>query len=435
MDILAEIQDVLLSLWWVWLTFLSGWLFASIWIAWRQALFKSKIVWALLDIKLPREAKRSPKVMEQIMMNIWALRNTPGNIYEWYWDGETTQWYSFEIVSFGGGIHFFLRTPARYINIIKANFYGHYPDCEIEEVDDYMDRFPKTVQELYQNGYDLFGLEMFLAKNNAYPVRTYLEFESDDEIQNVDPIAGLLEVLSKLQNDEVVITQLVARPASTNPPNKLVKLAEAEISRLKEEAIKKAPKKGAILDFEDTIGAISSRTPGETEIMKAIERKATKNYFEAVVRYVYLAPRESFSIVLPYRGLRVAFQQFSIPNSNHFDVNYRTWTRTWIWEYPYIFPKRRGAGHKARMWDYCRNRKLPQGTYMGKLAQFHFFTSSFTQKMSLLNTEELATLWHLPTEAVITQPIMERIEAKKMGPPPNLPIFREGNKELPGIMK
>src|SRR3989338_7451148 len=73
---------------------------------------------------------------------------------------------------------------------------------------------------------------------------------------------------------------------------------------------------------------------------------------------------------------------------------------------------------------------LPQGTYMGKLAQFHFFTSSFTQKMSLLNTEELATLWHLPTEAVITQPIMERIEAKKMGPPPNLPIFREGNKEL-----
>jgi len=373
--------------------------------------------------------------MEQIMMNIWALRNTPGNLREWYWDGESTQWYSFEIVSFGGDIHFFLRAPARYVNIIKANFYGHYPDCEVEEVQDYMDRFPKTVPELYQSGYYLFGLEMFLAKNNAYPVRTYLEFESDDEIQNIDPIAGLLEVLSKIQSDEVVMMQVVARPASINPPNKLVKLSEEEIKRLKEEAIKKAPKKGAILDFEDTIGAISSRTPGETEIMKTIEKKATKNYFETMIRYIYLAPKETFNIVLPYRGLRISFQQFSIPNSNHFDVNYQTWTRTWLWEWPYIFAKRRGEGHKARMWDNVRNRKLPQGTFMGKLAQFHIFTSSFSQRISLLNTEELATLWHLPTEAVVTQPIMERIEAKKMGPPPNLPIFREGNRDLPEIMK
>lgn len=435
MNILSEIQDVLLGLWWVWLTFLSGMLFASLWIAWRQALYKRDIVWALLDIKLPREAKRSPKVMEQILMNIWALRNTPGNIREWYWDGESTQWYSFEIVSFGGDIHFFLRTPARYVNIIKANFYGHYPDCEVEEVEDYLDRLPKTVPELYQNGYEIFGLEMFLAKNNAYPVRTYLEFESDDEIQNVDPIAGLLEVLAKIKNDELVMIQMVARPYSKNPPVALVKLAEAEIKRLKEEAIKKAPKKGAVLDFEDTIGAISSRTPGETETMKAIEHKATKNCFETVIRYVYLAPRETFNIVLPYRGLRVSFQQFSMPNSNHFDVNYRSWTRAWLWDPPYIFPKRVNAGRKARMWDYYRRRTLPQGTFMGKLAQFHFFTSSFTQKMSLLNTEELATLWHLPTEAVVTQPIMQRIEAKKMGPPPNLPIFREGNRELPEIMK
>ncbi|MDP3784798.1 MAG: hypothetical protein Q8R12_01845, partial [bacterium] len=77
----------------------------------------------------------------------------------------------------------------------------------------------------------------------------------------------------------------------------------------------------------------------------------------------------------------------------------------------------------------------PQGTFMGKLSQFHIFTSTFTQKISLLNTEELATLWHLPTAAVITQPILQRIEAKKMGPPPGLPIFKEGNQELPGIMK
>ncbi|MEK7162425.1 MAG: hypothetical protein AAB730_01030, partial [Patescibacteria group bacterium] len=224
-------------------------------------------------------------------------------------------------------------------------------------------------------------------------------------------------------------------PMSVNPPDVLVRLVDKEIARLKEEMIKKAPKKGAILDFEESIGAMSSRTPGETEIMKKIEGKATKNAFETMVRYIYLAPQETFSIVLPYRGLRISFQQFAIPNSNHFDVNYRTWTRAWMWEAPYLFTKRVAAGRKARIWDYYRNRRLPPGTFMGKLAQFHIFTSTFTQRISLLNTEELATLWHLPTEAVLTQPILQRIEAKKLGPPAGLPIFREGDEGLPGLMR
>ena len=148
-----------------------------------------------------------------------------------------------------------------------------------------------------------------------------------------------------------------------------------------------------------------------------------------------MSPKDTFKLVLPYRGLRISFQQFAIPTSNHFDVNYNSWTRTWIWEYPYVFPKIRAVGRKARMWDYYRRRVLPQGTFMGRLAQWHIFTSTFTQKISLINTEELATLWHLPTEAVLTQPIFERIEAKKMGPPPGLPIYREGNPDIPGIMK
>ena len=431
-EIFFGIVKTLLGLWWIWLTFLTGWIFLSLWMAWRQSIYKSSQSWSLLDIKLPREARRSCKAMEQIMMNIWALRNTPGNIREWYWEGETTLWYSFEIVSFGGEIHFYLRTPSRYVNIIKANFYGHYPDCEVEEVDDYLDRLPKTVPELYENGYDIFGLEMFLAKNNAYPIRTYLEFESDEESQNIDPLAGLLEVLAKIQPEEIVMMQLVARPMSVNPPDVLVRLAKKEIEVLKE---KFGGKKLKATGVEAIAEVLTSRSPGETDIMKHIEAKATKNAFETMVRYIYLAPRETFSIVLPYRGLRISFQQFAIPNSNHFDVNYKTWTRAWMWEAPYLFTKRVVAGRKARIWDYYRNRRLPQGTFMGKLAQFHIFTSTFTQRISLLNTEELATLWHLPTQAVLTQPILRRLEAKKLGPPAGLPIFREGEEGLPGLMR
>src|SRR3989344_102771 len=283
MEIFSEIERVLLGLWWVWLTFISGALFLSVWIAWRQHLYKSSQVWSLLEVKLPREAKRSHKAMEQILMNIWALRNTPGNLREWYWEGETTLWYSFEIVSFGGDIHFYVRTVSRYVNIIKANFFGHYPDCEVEEVDDYMDRFPKTVSELYENGYEIFGLEMFLAKNNAYPIRTYEYFESDEESQNIDSLAGLLEVLAKIQNEEVVMVQLVARPMSVNPPTVLVKLAEKEIEALKKKFGGKKIKSEPSSVTTDIADILTSRSPGETDLMKQIEAKASKNAFEVVI--------------------------------------------------------------------------------------------------------------------------------------------------------
>ena len=396
--------------------------------AWRQQVFKAAVTWAILEIKLPREAKKSPKAMEHILMNIWALRNSPGNLREWYWDGEATLWYSLEMVSYSGDIHFYVRTPARYTNIVKSLFYGQYPDCEVLEVQDYIDRLPRTVPGIYESGYDIFGMEMFLGRNNAYPIRTYEFFESDEETQNLDPIAPILETLSKIKQDEIVMVQIVARPAAD--PMAVVKLAEKELEDLKLKFSGKGPKA-----FDEETETFSARTPGETEIMKMLDHKASKNAFDCMIRCVYLAPKEVFSITHIYRTLRTNFQQFAIPNSNFIDMNYKSWTRAQIWDPPYVFPKRVEAGRKARLWDYYRRRALPQGTVMGRVSQFHVFTSTFTQRMSLFNTEELATLWHLPTEAVLTQPIVERIEAKKMGPPPGLPIFREGNPEVPGILK
>ena len=39
----------------------------------------------------------------------------------------------------------------------------------------------------------------------------------------------------------------------------------------------------------------------------------------------------------------------------------------------------------------------------------------------VLNTEELATLWHFPGQ-IMRVPSLERIESKEASPPPNLPI-------------
>ena len=42
-------------------------------------------------------------------------------------------------------------------------------------------------------------------------------------------------------------------------------------------------------------------------------------------------------------------------------------------------------------------------------------------KTFVLNTEELATLWHFPGQ-ILKVPTLTRIESKEASPPPNLPI-------------
>ncbi len=50
-----------------------------------------------------------------------------------------------------------------------------------------------------------------------------------------------------------------------------------------------------------------------------------------------------------------------------------------------------------------------------------FFLPYFHHQTFVLNTEELATLWHFPGQ-ILKVPTLERIESKEASPPTNLPI-------------
>lgn len=430
-SIFQPLGYAIFSFWWLFAAAVLLVMFLGLWRAWRQFLFRSSFTWTLLEIKIPRENKKSPKAMEHIFANIHTLRNVQGNFREKWIDGEITQWFSFEIVSFGGDIHFYIRTPTRHTAMIRANFYAQYSDVEITEADDYVRRVPDHTYQLYEAGYDLWGAELFLFKGDAYPIRTYPEFYSKEEEENLDPIGGILEVLSKIDKEEVVMVQILARPADGRA---IVAAIDAETEKIKKSiALKAAKIKGEVRGEEES-GEQVSRTPGETDLLKRVEAKANKPSFDVMVRFVYLAPKSIYNVNFAKRGIRAAFYQFGAPNLNFFVTNPRTWTQAWIWDPPHIFPKRIIEGRKQRMLTSYKERSFPMETGTGRLGEFHIWSSSFTQRYSMMNTEELATIFHVPTIAVLTQPLMERVESRKIGPPAGLPIFQE-ERGTPGIMK
>ncbi|MBI4094339.1 MAG: hypothetical protein HY436_00865, partial [Candidatus Liptonbacteria bacterium] len=104
-------------------------LFWSAWFFWRGEVFKEKLSRPVfLELRIPRELGRGPKAMHEVLSVMHALRNLPGDLEEKYWDGEFPRWFSLEMVSFGGEIHYYVRVYHRYRNILEAAFFSHYPE-------------------------------------------------------------------------------------------------------------------------------------------------------------------------------------------------------------------------------------------------------------------------------------------------------------------
>ena len=187
-------------------------IFEQSWLFYRQALYKASIEWALLEIIVPREVMRTPRAMEQFFLNLHGLRNAPGDLLEKYIDGEVTQWWSLEMISYGGEIHFYIRTPKRHQKMVAAGIYAQYPNAEVIEVIDYAADIPERTSGYYEQGLNMFGSEILLRKEDYYPITIYEVFEKDKTELSIDPISALLEVLANIRKEERVYIQILIRP-------------------------------------------------------------------------------------------------------------------------------------------------------------------------------------------------------------------------------
>lgn len=418
-DVILFLLNFIKHTWWIFLLFPLFWLFWQTWLYYRQQLFQAAIKWKMYELRFPLEIERSPAAMEQVLRVVHAQMNAPGNFQERWIDGEITRPMACEIVSFGGELHFYMRIYAKLGGILKAAMYSYYPDVEMEEVDDYMEKLPQNLREMYDQGMDMFGSELLLNKSPAFPIKTYEYFEHPDDKRFLDPLSSFIEMLGAIGTEDFVGLQYLIAPIGS----KWVTEEEDTVKELKEKASSSSDPTKLLFP-----------SPGERDLLQLVEKNLSKPAFEVVCRMLYVGPKSTFFPDFARKGLLGAFQQFQMNNLNSFRHNAKVWSRAQVWDPPFVIVDQRVEMRKQRnLWNYL-NRETPIETWMGKLISSYWLNLDFSRETFIMNVEGIASLFHPPTNVVLTAPFLKRIEAKRAGPPAGLAIFGEES-ELESFQK
>lgn len=409
-----------MDLWWLWLPVFLAVLFIELWVKYLKIKAIKEIKWLLLEIKISRNIEKTPKAMEQVFSGLHGIL-VKIKFLDKYWKGKVQEWFSFEIAGINGTVYFFIRTPEQFRNLVEAQIQSQYPDAEILEVLDYA---ASLAGKIPSKTYDLNGVEFILEKADYYPIRTFLFFEEKQKERRLDPMASFLEILSKLSPSENIFIQYLIKPTGekdwknegVGAVNKLLGkkteikkgwfnnffegINEFIVNLLK--AISIYPIWGEFKK-EEIKTAIQSLSPGDKLVAEAIENKISKLAFRVCIRFAYIAGRDIFNRA-NMAAVTGAFKQFNTLDLNAFKSNKRAGTSA---DQPRIIPfikNRREFIRKVAFIDRYVNRKL-----------------SKNKKDFILNTEELATIYHYPI-LVVETPTMRRVEAKKAEPPVSLPV-------------
>ena len=408
------------------LTVLFGWIAFKLWMHYIQQNFISGIEWVLLEITPPREVLRSPRGMELFMTNaLYQFSNKGGR--EQYWQGAVWFWFSLEIASIDGQVHFYIRTPSRLKELIETQMYAQYPQAQIRVVEDYT----LAVDEITpRSAWNLWGCEFKLANPEAFPIKTYVDFGLDKDPKEefkVDPISPIIELFASLQKGEQMWLQIVITPSKKEFGGSLFKKghnwtkeSEKELEKIISPytKIEKLPN-GSILK--------SGRPPDYlAEKAKAVENKMSKLGFDTGVRACYVAKKEVFQ-KNNARNLRLILRQYADPNLNSFERFNSTGANAYGgW---FLLPPIKVMLLCNRMLNEYRNRDFfhppLRHNLFNKKTLFWPVTlwvkPYFHSEIFVLNVEELSTMWHFPGQ-ILKVPSFERIESKEAAPPSNLPI-------------
>jgi hypothetical protein len=397
-----------------------------LWHHYRQERFIAGIKWALLEVHVPRDVIKSPAAMELIFSNAFYQKTTKG-FWEQYIQGAPWFWFSLELVSIDGKVHFFIRTPTRMKDLVETQIYAQYPQAKVVEVDDYAFH----ISQYKKNGeWYMWGCEYSKLKEDFLPIRTYRDMEEMDsgtkEEYKIDPITPVIELLGSLPTGQQLWIQIIIRQnikkyhshATGKHVDFYVAAQEFMFEMLK--PFTRVQKNDA--GTEAT--GMDVRTPKPIEsLVKVVSENAGLLHFDCGIRVVTLANKAlcteaEFNILR--RNSRLIWRQYAQPYVNELNrINSTQFDAPWSDPTGLALSK-----YKKRTLDFYRTRTFfhPPLQYSFKYPKLlHAFFPSGSPQIFVMSSRELATIFHFPG-MVSETPSFKRLESKIAKPPSNLPL-------------
>ncbi len=394
------------GIWWLYLDYI-------------QSRYLARQQYVMLAVDVPKLNEQTPKAVEHIFSHFHGIHKQP-NKRELYVEGFVQPTITVELVSIGGYIQFVIRTPIEQRDLVESAIYAQYPDAEISEVEDYAYRYdPKFPNDEF----DLWASELQMTNKDPYPIKTYPLWEHSLTQTFLDPMASMLEMMGRLQDGEEIWFQWILKPTldsrwrdkGMDIINKLIG-AKVKIKKGALDSLVEAP--GNVLLgtyntltrtlFEPVEGNARKDDNGLPSLMQhlpphvknqveAIGIKISKLAFETKARVVYVGRQDVFnkSRVSSIFG---SLKQFATLDMNGFKPDKVMKTQRSYFRVP-----QRVAALKRKLLLGYRTR------------------SNWTGRTTfMLNTEELASLWHFPV-VTVKAPQVKKTDAKRGEPPVTLP--------------
>jgi hypothetical protein len=308
----------------------------------------------------------------QVMYNIISSTATKGFKSKVY--GQRHM--SFEIIARDGLVYYYAVVPTVLTDVVRQAIAAAYPSARLEEVVEH------NVFSAVGKASGTIGGEFTLKKNFAFPIATYMESKRDAS-------RALLNAISEAGREDGVGIQLLLRPANEGWSKTAVSLADKIV---KDKGVKKGGF-GTLFAPKEVMEALwrppetgKDGKPEEKSLnavdqnrVEAIQEKTRYPGYEVLIRVVVSSNTAARSQSL-LKNIVAAFSLFDSPTNNGFKFaiskNIEELTTAFI---------------------------------------FRFFPQQISQ--NILNSVELATLFHLPDQNSIPTSQVQRQMSKQVDGP------------------
>jgi len=327
----------------------------------------------------------------QVMYNIISSTATKGFKSRIYGQRHI----SFEIVAHEGLVHYYAVVPTVLTDVVRQAIVAAYPSARLEEVEEH--------NIFSQSGKisGTIGGEFTLKKSYVYPIATYQESKRD-------AARAILNALSTVTREDGAVIQLMLRPARDGWAKNSIFAA----NKIKKDKGIKATGLGGVFNPKNLMEALwkppelkeikpedKQLSSLEQGLIEAIEEKTRHPGYEILIRVVVSSNTAARSQSL-LKNIIAAFSLFDSTTNNGFKFSISKDIEELVTAYI-----------------------------------FRFFPQTVTQ--NILNSVELATVFHLPDQNSIPTSQVQRQMAKQVDGPTQVMDegFLLGYNEFRGVKK